>query len=97
MLAMVPLTGDTGWDHDDVSTGQGKLQSIVLGEVAGDFLLIVSAALTGDALGEGHTYGNRGDVGEICSDAGGVNNIVKGKLVNKRASLQQEGERLYRD
>ena len=94
---MVPLTGNTGRDDDNVSTGQGKLQSIVLGEVAGDFLVIVSAAPTRDALGKGHTYGNRGDVGEICSDAGGVNNIVKGKLINKRAGLQQEGERLYRD
>lgn len=53
MRAMVPLTGNTGRDDDNVSTGQGKLQSIVLGEVAGDFLVIVSAALTGDALGRG--------------------------------------------
>jgi hypothetical protein len=37
-----------------------------------------------------HTYGNRGDVGKVCSDTRGVDNIVKGKLVNKRASLQQE-------
>lgn len=32
------LTGNTGGDDNDVSTGQGVLEAIVLGEVAGDFL-----------------------------------------------------------
>jgi hypothetical protein len=41
-----------------------------------------------------YTYGNRGDVREISSNTGGVDNIVEGKVINERASLQQEGERL---
>jgi hypothetical protein len=32
------LTGNTGGDDNDVSTGQSKLQAIVLGKVAVDFL-----------------------------------------------------------
>ena len=33
---------------------------------------------------------------EIGGNTGGVDNIVEGKLVNKRAGLQEERERLYR-
>jgi hypothetical protein len=40
------------------------------------------------------TYGNGGDVREIGSDTGGVHNIVQSKLIDKRARLQQERERL---
>lgn len=31
---------------------------------------------------------------EICSHTGGVDNIIEGKVINERASLEQEGERL---
>jgi hypothetical protein len=40
------------------------------------------------------TYGNGGDVGQIGSDTGGVDDIVEGKLVNQRRGLQQEREGL---
>ena len=40
------------------------------------------------------TYGNGGDVREIGSDTGGVDNIVQSKLVNERRGLQEEGEGL---
>ena len=33
---------------------------------------------------------------EIGGNTGGVDKIVEGKLVNKRAGLQEERERLYR-
>ena len=42
------------------------------------------------------TYGNGGDVREIGSDTGGVDNIVEGELVDERAGLEEEGERLER-
>jgi hypothetical protein len=32
------LTGNTGGDDNDVGPGQGVLEAIILGEVAGDFL-----------------------------------------------------------
>ena len=31
---------------------------------------------------------------EICSHTGGVDNIIEGKVINKRGRLQQKGERL---
>jgi len=42
-------------------------------------------------FGVEQTYGNRGDVREISSHTGGVDNIVQGKLVNERGSLEEEG------
>lgn len=42
----------------------------------------------------GSTYGARGDVGEIGSDTGGVDDIVKGELVNVRRGLEEEREGL---
>lgn len=33
---------------------------------------------------------------EIGSDTGGVDNIVEGELVDERAGLEEEGERLER-
>jgi hypothetical protein len=40
------------------------------------------------------TYGDRGNVGEICSHTGSVDNIIESKVINERTSLQQEGEGL---
>ncbi len=40
------------------------------------------------------TYGSGGDVGEVGSDTGSVDDIVEGKLVNQRGGLEQEGEGL---
>jgi hypothetical protein len=45
-------------------------------------------------LGVQHTYGHGGDVREISSHTGGVDNIVEGKLINERRGLEEEGERL---
>ena len=40
------------------------------------------------------TYSDRGDVREIRSDTGGVDDIVEGEFIDERASLQQKRERL---
>lgn len=41
-----------------------------------------------------YTYGDRGDVREIGSHTGGVDNVIEGQVIHERGSLQQEGERL---
>lgn len=38
--------------------------------------------------------GDGGDVGKIGGHAGGVDDVVEGKLVDERASLEKEGQRL---
>lgn len=89
------LTGNTGGDDNNVSTSQSELQSIILGEVTSDFLVHIFFFLVGlFAMLREYTYGDRGDVREICSHTGGVDNIIEGKVINKRARLQQKGERL---
>ena len=40
------------------------------------------------------TYGLGGDVGEIGSNTGGIDNIVEGQLIDERAVLEEEGQRL---
>lgn len=40
------------------------------------------------------THGNRGDVGEVGSNTGGVDNIIEGEDVDKRRRLHEKGERL---
>ena len=40
------------------------------------------------------TYGLGGDVGEIGSNTWGVDNIVEGELIDERAELEEEGQRL---
>lgn len=42
------------------------------------------------------TYGLGGDVGEIGGNTGGVDNIVEGELIDERAELEEEGQRLNR-
>ena len=68
------------------------LQPIIRGQIARDFLserlerILHRARLT--------TNRNGGDVGEISSHARRIDDIVERKLVEKRASFQQETERL---
>ena len=38
--------------------------------------------------------GDGGDVGKVGGHAGGVDDVVEGKLVDERASLEKEGQRL---
>ena len=40
------------------------------------------------------TYGGGGNVREIGSDTGGVDDIVEGELVNERRELEEEGQGL---
>lgn len=40
------------------------------------------------------TYGLGGDVRQISTNTRGVDDIVEGKLVNKRAELQEQRQRL---
>lgn len=75
------------------------LQAVILGQVAREFLPITleneAARLTRGSFGDA-TYSDGRDVTEIGSNTRSVDNIVEGKLVNKRAGLQEEGQRLYR-
>jgi hypothetical protein len=41
--------------------------------------------------------GDGGDVREVRGHAGSVNDIVEGELVDERASLEEEGQRLRGD
>lgn len=47
-------------------------------------------------MGGREAYGNGGDVREIGGDTGSVDNIVEGELIDERAGLEEEGERLER-
>jgi hypothetical protein len=40
------------------------------------------------------TYSHGGDMAQIGGDAGGVDDIVEGELVDKRAGLEEEGQGL---
>jgi hypothetical protein len=40
------------------------------------------------------TYSHGGDMAQIGGDAGGVDDIVEGELVDERAGLEEEGQGL---
>ena len=93
------LTGNASGDDNNVGAGQGVLQAIILGQVAREFLptmLENKAARLERGSTADVTYSDGGDVREIGSNTRSVDNIVEGKLVNKRAGLQEERQRLYR-
>lgn len=84
-------TGDSGRDHDNIGSGKSMLQSIVLREVAGDFLQPVGL-LGEEMLGPCGTDRYRRDVGEIRSNTWGIDHIVESELIDKRTSFQEKGE-----
>lgn len=94
----IELTGNTGRDDDDVGILKSDLATIVLGKVAGYFLQctsVVSFFHRGGFSGYvGDTYSDGGNVGEIGSDARGVDDIVEGELINVGGELQKKRERL---
>lgn len=49
----------------------------------------------GDVDTSGETYSRVGNVGKIRRDTGGIHNVVEGQLVDERAGLEEEGERLW--
>lgn len=93
------LTGNASGDDNNVGAGQGVLQAVILGQVAREFLPTMlenkAARLTQESIAD-VTYSDGGDVREIGSNTRSVDNIVEGKLVNKRAGLQEERQGLYR-
>jgi len=89
----VVRTRNSGWDNDHVGASEGLLHAIVCREVTLD-LLPQSQCLLFTLQPRKVAYGNGGDVGEIGGDTWGVDNIVESELVDKRASLHEEGERL---
>lgn len=100
------LTRNTGGDDNDVGILEGGLGAVVGGKVAGGFLTRqVSARFCGvrgsfmplattSAKPVLTTYGGGGDVREVGSYTGGVDDIVEGKLVNERRQLEKEGQGL---
>lgn len=42
------------------------------------------------------TYSLGGDVGQVSTNTWGVDDIVEGELVDERAELQEQGQRLKR-
>lgn len=91
-------TGDTGGDDNDVGILESRLGAVVLGQVASGLLLSRCVFSRGQSwrvvMATGSTHGNRGDVGQVGSDAGGVDNVVEGELVNEGRELEEEGQRL---
>ena len=91
------LTGNASGDDNNVGAGQGVLQAVVLGQVTREFLPTMlenkAARLTQESIAD-VTYSDGGDVREIGSNTRSVDNIVEGKLVNKRAGLQEERQGL---
>lgn len=102
----MPLTGNTSGDDDDVGILEGGLGAVVGGEVAGGFLMrqvsarfcgvrgVFMSLATTSAKPVLATYGGGGDVREIGSDTGGVDDIVESELVNERRELEEEGQGL---
>ena len=68
------------------------LQAVVIGEISSDFLSVGQPSERNSELQM--TYCHRRNVGKISGDTRGVDNIVKGELVDERTGLQQEGKRL---
>lgn len=94
ICVVIVHTGNTSGDDNDISVLEGRLGSIILGEVAGDFLRlsILSVSYIGPRGSFGRTYGGRRDVGEISSNAGGVDHIVEGQFRDERRGLEEEGQ-----
>ena len=85
-------TGDTSGNDNHVGAGKGLLHAIICGQVSLD--LLCDAQLCSYNISACDAHGNGGDVGEIGSDTWSVHNIVKGELIDERASLEEEGQRL---
>lgn len=85
-------TRNAGRDDNDVGTSEGVLQAVVFGEISSDFLSVVQPSERNSELQM--KYRHRRNMGKISGDARGVDNIVKGELVDERTGLQQEGKRL---
>lgn len=92
--ALVKRTRDTRGDDDDISALEGLLEAIVLGEMARNLLqrTLTSREFLGSTM---ESYGSRGDVGKINSNARGVDNIIQGQLIDQGARLQEQRQGLF--
>lgn len=66
MGIFVRLTGNAGRNDDDISTGESLFQTVIIWQVARDFLLNSELYAPSRSLKKkkkrGHTYGDRRDV-----------------------------------
>jgi hypothetical protein len=85
------LTGNASGNDNDISASEGLLHALaVLGQVSGHGLSIVSALHVSKQRKS--TYRGGGDVREIGGDAGRVDDIVEGKLIDERRCLEKKGQ-----
>ena len=96
-MAIEVRTRNASGDDNNISILEGGFGSVVLGEVASDFLVLLIAVVGGtyrDILE--CTHGNGRDVGQVGSDTWGVDDIVEGQFGDQRRCLEQEGQWLER-
>jgi hypothetical protein len=82
-------TGNAGGDDDDIGASEGVLQSIVLGQVPSHDL---SHSVSLYAMVQVSTHGRSGNVRDVGSDTGCVDDIVKSELRDGLVRLEQEGQ-----
>lgn len=95
MGVFVRRTGNAGRNDDDISTGECLFQTVIIWQVARDFLLNGELYDQRHSLKrKGRTYSDRRDVREVSSNTRGVDDIVESKLINERAGFQEKRKRL---
>jgi hypothetical protein len=72
-------TRNASRNDNDVCSCQSLLHAIIGREVAGNFLSCLSNETP---VGSGRTYGYRGDMGKVGCDAGSIDDIEEGELVD---------------
>lgn len=88
--ALDEIPDNAGVDLEQVITGHARLPGNTSRDDnnIGASKSVLQAVILGQVTGD---FSDGGDVREIGSDTGGVDDIVESKLIDKRACLQQEG------
>lgn len=84
------LTGNASGNDDDVSASKSLLEAVIFGQVAVHRLC--SSAYGLKVCSARVAYGGRGNVGEVGSNAGGVDDIVQGKFSDIGVGLEEQGQ-----